>query len=127
MFRSFVICAALCAISSSAFAQENLVGKWGGNYIFRGSIRGDVTIGLDLEITSVEGNVVKGVLRNYSNRGCNGEFQMVGKLDGNELGMRATEAAGPNADCKMGFRATVDGTKMTGKLGSMHDLNLNKK
>ena len=126
MFKSLLIGAACCAFSLTALAQENLVGKWGGSW--RSNIGGvDRQIGLELEITSVEGNIVRSTMNNMSNRGCNGVFPVVGKLNGNELGMIATEAGGAQRDCKPGFRATIDGTKMTGKYASQYDMTLNKK
>jgi len=125
MFKIFVAGAAICAFSISAFAQENLVGKWGGSYQYA-SAKGQISINVDLDITSVEGNVVKGVAKHYSRGGCAGEFQMRGKLDGSNLGIASTEAGGPAGDCKFGFRVAVEGNKMTGKIGP-NDLVLNKK
>ena len=84
-----------------------------------------MNIGVDLEITSVEGNTVKGVARNYA-QNCGGEYQMAGKLDGNNLGMASAQSLGAAGDCKFGFRVVVEGTKMTGKIGN-YDLTLNKK
>jgi hypothetical protein len=123
MLRAFVIGAAFCTFAMSAFAQENLLGKWSGSYVYTGTT--DMNIGLDLEITSVEGNVVKGVAKNYA-RACAGDYQMSGKIDGAILGMLSTNSGGAKGDCKLGFRVTVEGSKMTGKIGT-YDLTFTKK
>ena len=73
----------------------------------------------------MEGNIVKGTA-NYYARTCRGDYQMTGKLDGNNLGMISTGYGGTTGDCKFGFRATVDGGKMVGKMGS-NDLVASKK
>jgi len=111
--------------SVSAFAQSPLVGKWGGHYIFKGSRRGDINVGVDVEITNVEGNAVKGVAKSYA-RACGGEYQMTGKLEGNSLRMSSPDRSGAAGDCSFGFQATVEGDKMTGKFGNS-DLYLTKK
>src|SRR5689334_18506740 len=125
MLRTIVIGAAIFTFSAVAFAQSALVGKWGGHYIFKGSTRGDQNVGVDVEIISVEGNAVKGVAKSYS-RFCGGEFQMSGKLDGNNHRMASPDRGGGAGDCKFAFQATVDGDKMTGKFGNS-DLFLTKK
>ena len=126
MIKSLCIGAVCCAFSWTALAQENVVGKWSGSW--KNTIGGrDTPVGLELEITNVEGNVVTGTMNNMSNRGCNGVFPMRGKLNGNELGMIATAGGGAQSDCKIGFRATLDGTKMTGRFGGQYDMTLNKK
>ncbi|HTE15482.1 MAG TPA: hypothetical protein VK642_10435 [Burkholderiales bacterium] len=125
MLRAFAIGAAICAISISAFAQNNLVGKWGGSFEFTGGSRDKRPIGVDVEITSVEGDVVKGVARNYALT-CGGEYQIAGKLEGNDLRMASPQTGGGTNDCRFGFRVVVDGTKMTGKIGN-YNLTLNKK
>jgi hypothetical protein len=68
---------------------------------------------------------VKGVAKNYG-RNCGGEFQMVGKLDGANLEIRATESGGGASDCRPELSLTVEGGKMTGKYGS-NDIVFNKK
>ena len=128
MFRAFalVMGVALYALSMCALAQENLVGKWSGTYLYTGSARAaSGNVGVELEITSVENNVVQGVAKQLS-RICGGEYPLTGKLDGNNLGMISAKNLGPTGDCQFGFRVVVDGTKMTGKVGN-YDLQLSKK
>ena len=82
MFRTFFIGATLSALSISAFAQENLVGKWSGSYLYVGNLGGaaaPVNIGVELEITSLENNVVKGLAKLLA-RVCGGEYPLTGKL-----------------------------------------------
>ena len=124
MFRAYVIAAAtLCAILQSAHAQETLVGQWSGVYFHKG---GQVNVPLELEITSVEGDLVRANLKEFP-RTCGGDYAMVGKIEGKNLGMRAVKPGGPRGDCAFGFRATLDGSKMTGLVGGTHDLTLTKK
>jgi hypothetical protein len=59
MLRAIVISAAVCTLSVSAFAQGNLVGKWGGSFKLQNA-RGGASVGMDLEITGVENNVREG-------------------------------------------------------------------
>lgn len=125
MIKSICLGAACCVFSLAALAQENLVGSWSGSYRFQSNVR-DTSLGVELEVTSVEGNVVKGKFKNLSGGACAGEYPMAGKLNGNELGMASTETGGAQKDCKMAFRVTVDGNKMTGKMGRW-DLQMNKK
>jgi hypothetical protein len=125
MSRSIILGIAWCAFSLSAFAQDtnNLVGKWSGSHTFASAV-GQINIRFELEITSVEGNTVKGTAKYYG-RACAGDYVMTGKLNGNNLGMISTNSGGPTGDCKFGFRATVDGNKMTGKTGP-NDLTASK-
>ncbi len=127
MFKAFVIGTALCTASIAAFAQDNnLIGKWSGSYLYTGSARTQSgNVGVEVEITSVEGNVVKGVAHQFA-RICGGEYPLSGKLDGNNLGMISPPNMGPTGDCRFGFRVVVDGGKMTGKIGN-YDIQLNKK
>jgi hypothetical protein len=123
MRRAFVIATAVCAFSQSAFAQETLIGQWSGGYFHKGV---NMNVAMELEITSVEGDLVRGNLKEFS-RTCGGDYAMVGKIEGKSLGLRAVKPGGPRGDCAFGFRATMDGSKMTGLVGGTHDLTLTKK
>ena len=129
MFKAFVIGTALCTISISAFAQDNnLIGKWSGSYLYLGNLGASsapTNVGVDLEITSVENNIVKGLAKQFT-RVCGGEYPLAGKLDGNNLGMISAPNLGPTGDCRFGFRVVVDGNRMTGKMGN-YDLQMSKK
>jgi hypothetical protein len=121
-----VVVGVVFVASGLAHAQENqnLVGDWGGNYKVH-TVRSELNIGVDLKITAVEGNVVTGSAKTYAGN-CAGEYQMRGKLDGNNLGMLATNTAGRAGDCKFGFRGTIDGNSIKGTVGTS-ELNLHKK
>lgn len=110
----------MLSICSAAIAQENanIVGKWGGNYLAKGTAIGEVRVGVDLEVTAVEGGKVTGIARNYATTACSGEYKMVGKIEGNKLGMISTGPGGRTGDCKFGFRVEVEGDKMTGTIGN---------
>jgi hypothetical protein len=125
MVKSIVAGVAICMLSVSAHAQENLVGKWSGAYVWT-AMGGGIRVGLDLEITSVEGSRVTGLLKNHSTGNCRGDYEMVGKLEGNALATRAAKPGGLAGDCKFGFRATSDGNKMTGGAATITDLVLTK-
>lgn len=113
-----------CAMALQAHAQEsNLVGDWSGNYVFRGAR--EHNIGVELKIARVEGSVVSGTAKVLGGA-CAGDFQMRGKLDGNNLGMISTNAAGSAGDCKFGFRGTVEGNAIKARVGPS-DMNLTKK
>lgn len=113
-------------VSAATYAQENqnLVGDWGGSYKVH-TVRSEVNIGVELKIAAVEGNVVTGSAKTFGGN-CAGEYQMRGKLDGNNLGMLATNTAGRAGDCKFGFRGTIDGNSIKGTVGT-NELNLSKK
>jgi hypothetical protein len=125
VFRMILVSAAMFATSIPAHAQGSLVGDWSGSYKYRGATSRDVNIGIELKIASVEGNVVTGSAKT-SGGSCTGEYQMRGKLDGNNLGMISTNTAGAAGDCKFGFRATVDGNSIKGTVGNS-DMTLTKK
>ena len=80
MFKAFVIGTALCTISISAFAQDNnLIGKWSGSYLYLGNLGASsapTNVGVDLEITSVENNIVKGLAKQFT-RVCRGEYPLL--------------------------------------------------
>jgi hypothetical protein len=111
----------LLILSGAVFGQETLVGKYSGHYVFKGST-GDRNQGLTLEITSAEGDAVKGkAVRMGSGMfvGCNGEYPVEGKLKGNALILRSVTKSGPAGDCSMTLRLTVEGNKLVGTLGQM--------
>lgn len=114
----------VCAMTLQAHAQEiNLVGDWQGNYVFVGTR--EHHIGVELKIARVDGSVVSGTAKVLGGS-CAGDFQMRGKLDGNNLGMISTNTAGSAGDCKFGFRGTVEGNAIKGRIGPS-ELHLTKK
>ncbi len=126
MIKAILTVIVFVAASGPACAQENqyLVGDWGGSYKFYAANR-EINVGVELKITAVEGNLVTGSAKTFGG-GCAGEYQMRGKLNGNALGMLATNTGGAAGDCKFGFRGTIDGNSIKGTVGST-ELNLSKK
>ena len=125
MFKMFLAGVAMLAASTAIHAQENLVGDWNGTYRYRGGSSRDIDIGIELKIAKVEGSLVTGTARTLGGS-CAGEYQLRGKLDGNNLGMASTNTAGSAGDCKFGFRAEVDGNTIKGRVGNF-DMTLTRK
>ena len=124
----FMLCAASCLfVTAIASAEELEPGKYVGHYQ---TTAFNVTVTLDID--SVEKGAVKGKgQRHVSNQGglrvggCAGDFQLVGRLKGNELFVRAAEKFGPAGDCIFGLRGTVSGNKIRGKTGEF-DIELTR-
>ncbi|MGZ5168903.1 MAG: protein kinase domain-containing protein [Burkholderiales bacterium] len=99
-----------------------------GNYV--GSFQAPVgsvthTVGLAITITGDDGGTLTGVAKNYSYN-CAGDYFFRGTLKGNELVLRSPTRAGRLGDCGFGFRGTLDGNKIEGKLGNL-DVSLYKR
>ena len=110
------------------YAQDSLVGTYKGNFTVPSNI-GDIQIGVQLIIASVEDGVVKGTLTQYgfgSGGACAGNYPMEGKYDGNKLVMRATAKGGRAGDCGFGFDVVQEGNKFVGKTGSGRPIQLSK-
>ncbi len=108
----------LLFLYGSVFAQEALVGKYSGSWVYP-SNRGDVSGTLALEVTSVDGETVKGKATRAAQiyGGCDGEYPVAGTLKGNELTLRSTTKGGRARDCNLTARFTVEGNKLVGTLG----------
>jgi hypothetical protein len=77
------------------------------------------TAGLSINITADENGMVTGVATNYSYN-CAGDYVFRGTLRGNELVLRSSTKAGRLGDCGFGFRGTLEGNKIEGKLGNLN-------
>jgi hypothetical protein len=106
-------CGWLCA---STYAQQPaaLAGKYSGNYMVSGKT-GDRPWGLELNITNVEGEKVKGTLLRHGAQ-CKGDFELEGTLKENQLVLRSNKS-GASEDCVSNFRLTVEGNKLVGTMG----------
>jgi hypothetical protein len=106
------------------FAQEaDIVGKYSGSWTGEQGQR----LAAVLDIRTVEGNKVTGVLERFSNPGrqtgwrpCDGEYPVSGTLRGNELNLITTEPGGRAGDCRARIRAAVQGDKLVGTIGRSH-------
>jgi hypothetical protein len=105
------------SLCSSAYAQQpaTLAGKYSGTYTVSGKM-GDRPWGLELNITSAEGENVKGTLLRHGAQ-CKGDFEMEGTLKENQLVLRSNKG-GPSGDCTSNFRLTVEGNKLVGTMGN---------
>ena len=112
--------------AGSAYAQDELMGKYSGTYS-----RGRSTSGLELEITSVSKGVVKGNLSRIAHRGgqggsnCTGTSTVEGALKGDTLRLRAAQKTGASEDCTANLQVKVEGNKLVGKFNGM-DTQLSK-
>ena len=107
-------------LSGPVFAQQTLLGKYSGSFMQTAS-RGDINIGITLEILSVDGDIVTGkAIRSQGGAGrssCHGEYPVEGKVKGDALSLRATKKGRP---CRrLRFVAQVDGGwKQAGRNGA---------
>ena len=106
-----------------AYAQDSLIGKYSGSYTSRVS-SGERQTGIELTISSVEGENVKGVVMRHTQRYCRGEFPVEGNLKDNRLVLRGK--GGSTEDCSITLRLTPDGNKLTGTLGSSTPVSMSK-
>lgn len=106
--------------STCVYAQQDLVGKYTGTYP-QSTPRGEVSLGLTLEILAVEGDTVKGkavrIAAGQAGRACAGAYPVEGTLKGDALELKATEK-GATGDCGMVLKLMVEGTKLVGTIGN---------
>jgi hypothetical protein len=109
------------ALSGPVFAQQTLLGKYSGSFT-QTSRLSNVSVGLSLEILSVDGDTVKGKAVRYAigKGACAGEYPVEGNVKGDVLELKATQKGGPSGDCGMTLRLTVEGNKL---VGTMNDFN----
>jgi predicted anti-sigma-YlaC factor YlaD len=96
----------------------NAVGNYRGNYLGT-SGRGEQVQGITLEITSIDGENVKGkaVRMEIPLPGwpatCNGNYNLQGTLKGNALALHSIES-GRVQGCNLTLQLTLEGRKLTG-------------
>lgn len=110
-----------------AYGQDSLVGTYKGSYTVSTRM-GDVQIGLQLVIASVENGIVKGTATTSgtSYDPCRGNYPMEGKYDGNNLVLRATAKGGAAGDCSFGLNVARVGNKLVSKTGGGRPIELSK-
>ena len=96
-------------------AHRSAVGNYVGSYQASGGP--SPSVGLTINITSDDNGRVSGIAKNYS-RNCAGEYFFTGTLRGNELVLRSSTKAGLFGDCGFGFRGTLDGNALQGRIGN---------
>jgi hypothetical protein len=118
----------LLIFAALSLAQENLVGKYSGNFMLWTPSRGIIPIGILLEISSAADGQVQGKAIRYADsragRGCEGEYKVAGTYEGNKIEMKS-EPGGPAKDCFMRLHLVAEGRKLKGKMGTF-DVELSK-
>ena len=102
-------------VVNGLFAQQSLVGKYSGNYLTPSS-RGEQSWGFELEITSEENGIVKGLAKRHGSV-CYGESPMEGTYKNGKLVMRG-KLATRGGECVNTLNVTAEGNTLVGKLGS---------
>ena len=109
------------AVGHGAFAYaQDLLGSYSGSLTYHRGHGGEGQAGVQLFITSVDGDVVKGTATVYSGDRfpCRGDYPMEGNYEGNKLTMHETQKGGPTSDCIFRFIVVHDGNKLQGTRGT---------
>jgi hypothetical protein len=110
----------LLVFAAASHAQENLVGKYNGTFLFQTQSRGLLPIAISMEITSAAGGKLQGKATRSSNAkagmGCVGEYKLEGTYEGNKIDMKS-EPGGPAKDCIMHLQLVAEGNRLKGKMG----------
>jgi hypothetical protein len=107
------------AARESLPALNAVLGNYSGSYMGT-SAQGDRLQGITVDITSIEGESVKGkaVRMEASLPGwpamCNGPYNLQGTLKGSVLDLHSIGKSGPAEDCSMALQLTVSGRKLLG-------------
>src|SRR5689334_3536494 len=113
----------LLSLPTMALAQNSPVGKYSGSY--QEQAAPSFTVGLVLDIASVEDGRVKGVMTVTSRGSCRGQYPMEGVFKADELRMRSIQKGGASGDCSLVFQGKLEGNAFVGKLGP-NDVTLRK-
>src|SRR4051812_25741404 len=119
--------AVLVSAPACPYAQDQLLGKYTGNFITTTRTGGGTprSFGLELIIEGVENGVVKAALA-FHGINCFGNYPMEGKLNGDQLQLRATRKGGLGGDCQIELTGTVEGNKIVGRLADGSPVQLSK-
>ena len=123
MHKVFVCGSAALLLAASAFAEDNVVGKYSGSY----TAQNGVPVAITLDIKSADGGALQGVgTRSVPrpNAPCTGEFPFKGTVKGDRVNVVA-DKYGSAGDCTFRFNGTVAGSKLVGKTGQI-DIELSK-
>ena len=111
-----MVLTALLAGNGVLHAQDTVAGSYVGSYDVQTPI-GFQSFGITVVISSIENGVVTGTATRHRGS-CAGELPLRGKYQGNEISLGATAKGGKAGDCGFGFKGTVDGNRLIGKMGS---------
>ena len=122
-----IVFALFVTVSSCPSAQDQLLGKYMGNFITTTRTAGGTprSFGLELIIEDVENGMVKATLA-FHGISCFGNYPMEGKLNGDQLQLRATRKGGLAGDCQIELTGTVEGNKIVGRLADGSPVQLSK-
>ena len=112
---SMIGVAFLLSYPAVVHAQDSLIGKYSGSYTATTVVT--YTVGVTLEISSVDGGKVTGVATLAMRGACNGQYPIAGFYKGDQIGVRATQKGGPAGDCDFGFRGKREGDTLVGTIG----------
>jgi len=108
--------------STFSFAQQDLLGNYSGTFVVEGS-RKNVSIGVQMQIASVEGGNVTGSFKQIGGA-CAGDYALSGKLAGDQFALR-TGPSEKQGCGNGGLKLTAKGGKLAGTYGK-YELELSK-
>ena len=113
------------AWSATSYAQQPLVGKWGGTMLEGGRTERATVVAM--EITSAEGGKLQGTMQlsPYRGRGCAGNYQIGGTYQDNKVEFKSHQSGGVQW-CNLEFRLVADGNQLKGS-GGEAEVQLSKK
>src|SRR5262245_7039748 len=99
-------------------AQDSILGSYSGGFATKDPSGNSSRIGVQLTISSIDGEVVKGTATLSTRGPCRGTFPMEGKYSDSKLAMRAAGKSDSGAgDCLFSFAAVKQGNKLVGTTG----------
>lgn len=121
------MCAALSLATTSAYAQEpgDIVGKYSGSYQTENPNGSTVSVGVELTISKVENGIVSGTLKRFAADACRGDYVMMGKFNGETLGLRS-QKGGTTGDCTFSMSGKVEGNKVVGTVFGKRPLQMTR-
>jgi len=106
------------------WAQDTLVGKYAGSFDWE--LRGKIeSRGMDLTITNMENERVRGSVTMYAGGVCRGAIPVEGIYKENQLLLRGKGGGAPG-DCNVSFKLVSKGNKLTGTNGLGRRVELSK-
>ena len=112
------------AVPLQLYAQDSVVGKYSGS-VSRATVKGEMQVGLDLVIASVDNGAVKGSATSYA-KNCGGAFPIEGTYVGNSMDIKSTASFGSAGDCALHLLLRAEGNKLVGETGNGRPVQLSK-
>jgi hypothetical protein len=123
----FFVFALFFLSSAYSHAQQSIDGKYSGSYPGRSTSGANaMSLGIVIEIKSVEGDAIKGTISQVGSwRPCRGESPAEGTHKDGQVVLTALNEIGPTGCGKPRFKGTLDGNNLVGKWGNT-DVKLSK-